>query len=136
MRILITLIVIATATIAAPIPKSLKARRAFDITGMWQLVEHNSDGKPRTTDGMIRFWKFTDDSFEYYKDENTKHDNVPRKLITPDSDRPQSKLMGGSLCYFERDGSRMVWVYGNGSVQLENSEPGPNRNQYVFELVK
>ena len=30
----------------------------------------------------------------------------------------------------------MVWVYCHSHVKLENCEPGPNRNQYVFELLK
>ena len=136
MRILIALIVVSSTTFAAPIPKSLKAKKPFDITGMWKLVEHNADGKPGSVQQMVRYWKFTDESFEYYNDPNTKQGNAATKLITPDADEPQAKLMHPNPCYFEREGNRMVWVYCRSHVKLENCEPGPERYQYVFELVK
>jgi hypothetical protein len=136
MRLILALAVTCCVALAAPIPKSLK-KQSFDISGMWKLVEHNSNGRPGSVEGMIRYWKFTDESFEYYKDEITRHGNEPTKLKTPDPDKPQVKIMHDvNPCYFERDGNRMVWVYGHTHVKLDNCEPGPDRYQYVFELVK
>jgi hypothetical protein len=138
MRLLLILLMMTTAAIAAPIPKSLKGKRPLDITGMWKLVAHNSNGKPGSVENMIRYWKMTDESFEYYTDPNTRQGNAPTKMITPDPDIPDNKLMHGNCpCRFERNGDRMVWVYTTeAKTVLDNCEAGPNRYQYVFELVK
>ena len=137
MRLLLALIVMATATLAAPIPKSLKAKRPFDITGMWKLVEHNSNGKQSSVEGMVRYWAFTEESFEFYTNETTKMGNNPTQLTTSDPEQPHLKNMGGHPCCFERDGNRMRWVYSSDtSLKLNDCEPGPKRNVYTFELVK
>ena len=137
MRILIALIVISSTTYAAPIPKSLKAKKPFDITGMWKLVECDSNGQQIPVEGMIRYWKFSNDQFEYYKDEKTKMDEPTTTLITPDSVKPHLKMMGPWQCFFLRDDSRMVWVYSNDlELTLHDCNPGPKRQIKVFELVK
>jgi len=137
MRFIFVLIVISVSVIAAPIPKSLKAKKPFDITGLWKLVGHSSNGKPLPHENMIVYWAFDDTSFQYYTDPNTKTDNSPTPLETPDPDKPQFKKMHQLPCAFERDGNQMRWVYCNeASATLEDCEPGKGRNQYIFELVK
>jgi hypothetical protein len=137
MRHFAAILVVVGVASAAPIPKSLKAKRPLDITGMWKLVEHNSSGRPSSIENMIRYWKFTDDGFEYYSDPSTKQGNSPTKLETPDPNTPEVKLMHKNSCRFDRNGDRMVWVYASdANTVLENCDPGSGRYQYVFELVK
>ncbi len=136
-RATILLLLFSLSVFAAPIPKSLKAKKPLDITGMWKIVGHNTNGNPVSHDRVVQFWAFTENSFQYYTDPNTKQGNQPTILTTPDSDRPQQKKMHEYPCFIERDGDQMRWVYTTDvTMKLEDCEPGKGRNLYIFEFVK
>ena len=133
-----TLLIVATAVSAAPIPKSLKVKHSqLDFEGYWEQTGSNSNGQVGTV-SHGKYWKIEKDKFYYNLGQMEivqSSNNGP--LSTPDDRQPQIKLYNDTRCRLEIVDDDLTWVFANDkSDRLENCDVGPRRVIYYFKRVK
>ena len=135
---MICLLLVATCTLAAPIPKALKAKSVdTGYEGYWEQTGSNSNLK----EGGIthgKYWKIEAERFYYnLKELETTQNSNKGPLGTPDESNPQIKLYNEIRCRLEIHDDVLTWVYGNSKTDpLEDCTPGKDRVIYYFKRVK
>ena len=135
---MICLLLVATCTLAAPIPKALKAKSVdTGYEGYWEQTGSNANLK----EGGIthgKYWKIEADRFYYdLKELETTQNSHKGPLGTPDESNPQIKLYNETRCRLEIHDDVLTWVFGNSKTDpLEDCTPGKDRVIYYFKRVK
>ena len=127
------------ASLAAPVPKSLKKPSSPD--GMWHLVSVNSDGKEGSVENMERYWVVRGETVTLGRP-HTDPDRPPSpvcELTTPDPICPHLRRFGDSQLpsVLEVEGDRLHFCYAHDDrKELTECKPGKGIAYYVFERVK
>jgi len=134
-----TLYFTVTVATAAPIPKSLKARRSNgEPNGVWQLTRFNGNGTEGKHENMSKYWEIDGELFFIgipSPDNRATQTGSPFKIT--DADDPNFRLFQTSPSRIKVDGDLLCWVYTSGAKStVDECEPGPNRFYYEFKRVK
>ena len=135
---MICLLLVATCTLAAPIPKALKAKSVdTGYEGYWEQTGSNANLK----EGGIthgKYWKIEADRFYYgLSDAAVPQAHSLSVLNTPDESQPEIKLYNGNLNRLEIHDDVLTWVFGTSkTVPPVSCEPAANRVIYYFKRVK
>lgn len=137
--LLLALVVGAVAS-AAPVPKSIKRKKAASPDGTWKLVEFWSNGNKGTAQGMTPIWVLEGEAFYV----GPKQEGSYWQLTIPDPDKPTLRRFAPGRntattpyqAAVEVDGDTLKFCYASDtSVAVTECSPNKNVHYYVFTRV-
>lgn len=137
MRPLTFLLLFATPTPAAPVPKVLKKPTASP-DGAWHLVAVKSDGVDKAVENMGRNWVLGGENLLLgYTEMPTHAKHLNPNFTRRDPDHPHLRLWHNNPAIYEVDEDKLCVAYADdGRKELTECKPGPGIQYYVFERVK